>query len=201
VEPVERGREREPDPELAELCRSQHRRLVGLLALYVGDRAIAEDLAQETLVLLHIKWAEVRRMDSPSGWLAGVAINLARSWWRRRSIEQRANRRHQAGRPAAADLPESADVLVVRAAVASLPPRQRSALVLRYYARLSIEQTAEALGCQSGTVKSLTHKAIASLRRNLALDDLDDLRAPPDTDDAGTEDTAENEDAEEANRA
>jgi RNA polymerase sigma-70 factor (sigma-E family) len=173
LEPVVRGREGEPDEALAELCRSQHRRLVGLVALYVGDRAIAEDLAQEALVRLHVKWAEVRRMESPPAWLAAVAVNLARSWWRRRSIEQRANRRHQAGRTPEADLPESADVLVVRAAVASLPPRQRSALVLRYYARLSIEQTADALGCPSGTVKSLTHKAIANLRRELARDDLD----------------------------
>jgi RNA polymerase sigma-70 factor (sigma-E family) len=157
---------------LAELCRAQHRRLVGLLALYVGDRDIAEDLAQETLVQLHVHWPEVRRMDSPPAWLAAVGLNLARSWWRRRSIEQRANRRHQAGRTAEADLPERADVLAVRAAVAGLPHRQRAALVLRYYARLPVDQTAEALGCRAGTVKSLTHKAIANLRRNLALDDL-----------------------------
>lgn len=153
------------DPALAELCQREHVRLVGLLALYVGDRGIAEDLAQEALVRLHQQWASVRSMASPSAWLSVVGMNLARSWWRRRYIEQRANRRHQAGARADAAGPEPADVLAVRAAVAALPSRQRAALVLRYYAGLSVGETATALGCPAGTVKSLTNRAIGGLRR------------------------------------
>jgi RNA polymerase sigma factor (sigma-70 family) len=56
------------------------------------------------------------------------------------------------------------DALAVRAAVAALPPRQRAAVVLRYFADLSVDQTAAVLGCAPGTVKSLTSQAIASLR-------------------------------------
>ena len=152
---------------LATLCRDEYPRLVGLLALYVGSRPLAEDLAQETLIRLHLHWPRVRTMASPHNWLCGVGLNLARSWWRRRYAEQRANRRFQAGRPTSMLTAEPADVLAIRAAVAQLPPRQRAALVLRYYGGLSVAETAEQLGCATGTVKSLTHKAIAGLRSSL----------------------------------
>lgn len=168
-------RELAADPDLAEVCRTEHVRLVGLLALYVGDRAVAEDLAQDTLVRLHQHWPRVRTMDSPHAWISTVALNLARSWWRRRFAERRANRRVGVDgdlRERAAE-PEPAVVLAVRSAVAALPPRQRAALVLRYYAQLSVQETADALGCATGTVKSLTHSAINALR--LALDDVEDM--------------------------
>ena len=67
------------EPELTELCRHEHARLVGLLALYVGDRAIAEELAQEALVRLHQHWPRVRSLASPHAWVSTVALNLARS--------------------------------------------------------------------------------------------------------------------------
>ena len=154
------------DPDLVDLCRREHVRLVGLLALYTGDRPVAEDLAQEALLRLHDRWDQVRAMPSPRAWLSAVAINLARSWWRRRYAEQRAYRRHGAA-PVSEPAAEPADVLAVRRAVAALPLRQRAALVLRYYGGLSLGETAAALRCADGTVKSLTHKAIARLRADL----------------------------------
>lgn len=156
------------DPELAEMCQREHARLVGLLALYVGDRAIAEELAQETLARLHQHWPRVRSLDSPRAWLWTAGLNLAGSWWRRRHATQRAARRAGTARE-----PEPTDVLAVRAAVAALQPRQRSALILRYYAGLSIDETAAALGCAPVTVRSLIHSAINSLR--LTLDVVDDM--------------------------
>jgi RNA polymerase sigma-70 factor (sigma-E family) len=161
----------EIDPTLAEICHREHPRLVGLLALYVGDRPAAEDLAQETFVRLHQHWPRVRTMDAPGAWLTTVGMNLARSWWRRHFAHQRAQRR-LASQPAAASAAEPADVLAVRAAVAALPERQRAALVLRYYAGLSIAETARLLHCAEGTVKSRTHNAIAALRDQLAIDEL-----------------------------
>lgn len=151
------------DPDLAAFCRREHSRLVGLLALYTGNRAVAEELAQEAFIRLYRQWPRIEQMASPQAWLSGVGLNLARSWWRRVYAEQRANRRHNA-RPEHAAASEPADVLAIRAAVATLPRRQRAALVLRYYGGLSVDETAETLGCAPGTVKSLTHKAIASLR-------------------------------------
>ena len=165
----------EVDPALAELCRREHVRLVGLLALYVGDRGIAEDLAQETLVRLHQHWSRVQDMASPRAWISSVGLNLARSWLRRHYAEQRANRK-VGFRPTEGLDPEPADVLAVRAAVAALPGRQRAALVLRYYGGLSVEETAEALGCSTGTVKSHTHRAISALRAKF---DLSEEHADP----------------------
>ena len=163
------------DAEFVEVCRREHARLVGLLALYTGDQGVAEDLAQETLVRLHLHWSRVQTMGSPGGWLATVGLNLARSWWRRRFAEQRAHRRH--GLPVAAAPTDVADVLAVRAAVAALPPRQRAALVLRYYAGLPVAETAAALGCAEGTVKSLTNRAVSNLRTTLR--DLTETEALP----------------------
>jgi RNA polymerase sigma-70 factor (sigma-E family) len=161
----------EVDPVLADLCEREHVRLVGLLALYTGDRAVGEDLAQEALLRLHQHWPRVRHMASAHAWLSSVGLNLARSWWRRRFAEQRAHRRLGRARPDVPD-PEPSDVLAIRSAVAALPPRQRAALVLRYYGGLSVAETAETLGCAEGTVKSLTHKAIAGLRTSV------DVREP-----------------------
>jgi DNA-directed RNA polymerase specialized sigma24 family protein len=63
--------------------------------------------------------------------------------------------------------PDLGDALDVRAALASLPSRQRATLVLRFYCDLNVDQAAKALGCSAGTVKSQTAKALASLRRAL----------------------------------
>lgn len=172
----------EADPELAELCRQEHPRLVGALALYVGDRRIAEELAQEAMIRLCQHWPRVRGLDSPRAWLHGVAMNLARSWWRRWYAERRAIDRH--GIDADRADPDPADAVAVRRAVAGLPIRQRQALVLRYYAALPVREVAAQMRCAEGTVKSLTSHAIDSLR--LQLHDVPrednrhdrDLRAP-----------------------
>lgn len=161
----------EVEPELAALTRELHVRLVGMLTLYVGDRHLAEDLAQETLIRLHEHWPKVRRHPSPTAWASRVALNLAGSWWRRRDAERRAIRKasDQPARPAH----DQADVLAVRQAVRALPRRQRAVVVLRFYQGLSVRETAAAMACPEGTVKSLTSLAIAALRR-----DFDDLNEP-----------------------
>lgn len=158
--------------DVAAFCRREHRRLVGLLALYVGDRAVAEELAQETLVRVCEQWPKVRSMASPSGWASRVALNLASSRWRRLSAERRATVRHGA-EPDLVDDVDTAATLAVRAAVAALPPRQKHALVLRYYADLSVAEVAHAMGCPGGTVRSLLSRATAALRDQAGLLDLD----------------------------
>lgn len=90
-----------------------------------------------------------------------TAFNLARSRFRRLAVERRVHRLS----PVAAGLPDSATAVAVRAAVLALPPRQRAAIVARYYLDLDVASTADLLGCQAGTVKALTHQAVALLRR------------------------------------
>jgi RNA polymerase sigma factor (sigma-70 family) len=165
----------EPTPELVGFCRREHPRLVGMLSLYCGDSDVAEELAQETIACICRDWNKVRRLDAPGAWVHRVAINLANSYYRRKSAERRAKQRlHARIEPMHHD-PDGASKVAVRKAVAELPRRQRTALVLRYYLDLSVRESAEMMGCPEGTVKTLTHKAIASLRRDADLVDLKEV--------------------------
>jgi len=145
-------------------------RLVGSLTLYCGNRATAEDLAQEALIRTWMRWKKVREMNSPEAWTFRTAFNLANSWGRRRQAERRAVRRlEQSGGDFAP--PDPTDVLAVRSAVGALPPRQRAAIVCRYFGGMNVADTATALNTKPGTVKALTSQGIDSLRRAGLIDE------------------------------
>lgn len=151
------------DPgDLAGLCHRLRPQLVGALTLHTGDRAVAEELAQETLVRLWQRWPRVSQLDSPPAWAHRVATNLARSWWRRRAAERRAHQRLGAdrGRPAVTG---ADDVMALREAVAGLPRRQREALVWRHYLHASADEAAAAMGCAPATVRALCRQGLANL--------------------------------------
>lgn len=150
---------------MAAFCQVEHPRLVALLTLHTGDRPVAEELAQDTLVRVHQHWDRVRAMENPAGWTYTVALNLSRSWWRRRHAERRALTR--LGPPEATTREDLHDALVLRDAMASLPVRQRTAVLLRYFADQSIAATAEQMRCAEGTVRSLTAQGVAALRTQL----------------------------------
>ncbi len=155
-------------------CEAEYGRLVGALTVYTGNRDLAQDLAQEALVRACVHWRRVSGMGAPGAWLHRVALNLANSNWARRQGEERAGALVAAERPALAR--DWDDALFVRAAIAVLPVRQRTALVLRYYADLPVRDVAQLMHCRSGTVKALTHQAIASLRQQLGADALEEVR-------------------------
>jgi len=138
-------------------------RLVGSLTLYCGDRQAAEDLAQEALVRVWMKWKKVSRMNSPEAWTYRTAFNLASSWGRRGQAERRAVGR-LAARPGSVATDDPTDALALADALATLAPRQRSAIVCRYCLGLGVDDSAEAMGCRPGTVKALTSQAISRLR-------------------------------------
>lgn len=154
--------------DLVVFCDREYPRLVGALDLYVGDLLVAEELAQEALVRASQRWSRVSQLDSPGGWTHRVAINLANSWFRRRAAERRA--RSRMSDAVVHHDPDGADRAAVRAAVAALPERQRTALVLRYYLDLSAGEVAERLGTTPGAVRASTKRAMASLREQLGPD-------------------------------
>jgi RNA polymerase sigma-70 factor (sigma-E family) len=158
-----------PSRECEDFLRDLHPRLVGGLTLHCGDGALAEELAQETLARVWGRWDTVRSHGSPQAWAWRVALNLSSSWFRRRAAERRATAR-SGPVPDEAPSSDTADRLVVREALADLPPRQRAVLVLRYFDDLGVDDAATAMGCAPGTVKSLTHLAIAGLRQRLGVD-------------------------------
>lgn len=147
----------------------QYPRVEGALVLYTGDRLRAQDLAQETFARVCQHWERVERMAAPGPWVHRVAMNLAHSAHRRRGAERRATDRAIA-RGAGLDLlVAEPDVVVagaLRTALLALPERERAVVVLRFYADLSVEDTASVLGIPSGTVKTTTRRAVAALRES-----------------------------------
>lgn len=137
-------------------------RLVGALSLYCGERDLAEELAQETLVRVCASWPSVRRKDSPTAWAQRVAINLANSQFRRRAVARRVAVRTSGDESTPSD--DTSTRLAVRTAVSALPRRQREALVLRYFADMSVHDAAAVMRCPEATVKTLTRRAIEQLR-------------------------------------
>lgn len=120
-----------------------------------GQHAAAEDLVQETLARLLTVWRRVVAKGEPDAYTYRVMVNLHRRSWQRVLARERPTARlpDRAG-PDAFARTERLDQL--SRALAELPSRQRSAVVLRHYVQLSEAETAAAMGCRVGTVKSLT---------------------------------------------
>lgn len=161
----------------AAFCDQVRTRLVGALTLACGDRDVAEELAQDTLVKVWERWAQVKAMDSREAWVFRTAFNLAHSWGRRTGAERRANRRAGTNERWTSD-DDLAEVVAVRRAVACLPDRQRAVIVTRFYLGYDVAATAALLGCAPGTVKAATHQALENLRRSGLVNDLpEEVRA------------------------
>lgn len=146
---------------LEQFCTDTYPRLVGALSLTVRDRFLAEELAQEALLRACQRWSYVQDLQSPGGWCYRVAVNLGRNVVRRRGAERRASARSR-GAPTPPD-PDVADRLAVREALTGLTPKQRDAVVLRYYLGLSAQETGSMLGLSQVAVRGLTHRALAAL--------------------------------------
>ncbi len=131
-----------------------------------GSHADAEDLTQQTLLQAYVSWGKVSRADQPAAYLRQMLSNAHTSQRRLkgRKLEVLTDAPPE-GRTRRSTGPE--DRMVIWPQVASLPPRQRAVIVLRYYEQLSERETADALGCSAGTVKSTTHRALRALRAAL----------------------------------
>jgi RNA polymerase sigma-70 factor (ECF subfamily) len=137
------------------------------LGVALGDRALAEEATAEAFARAFSRWEQVRIMSSPVGWVYQVALNEARRGFRRRRLEERASRRRGVDR----DVPgpgEPADTDAVRAALAALPDRARTAVALRYFADLPEAEIAALMGVARGTVAATLHQARRQLAEALA---------------------------------
>ena len=111
-----------------------------------------EDLVQDTMFKAFVNWNRVGRLDRPGGWCHRVLINLCRSFWRRRRIEDRFQRRFPT-RPGTTDGP-TPDIVAFWDAVRVLPSRPRLAVALYYAADCSTIEIASLLDVPEGTVRS-----------------------------------------------
>ena len=138
--------------------------------LLTGNRADAEDLVQTALAKTYLAWDRIREREAVDAYVRRILVNTQTSWWRRRRITEYAtDDLPEHGLPAAAEGFALHDALW--SALATLPPRQRAIVVLRYYEDLSEAETARVLGISAGTVKSATSRALATLRNTAGLRD------------------------------
>lgn len=140
--------------------------------LMVGEHALAQDLLQEALTKTYVAWPRLREVANAEAYTRRTITTTAISWRRKRSWHEQP-RDELPDRPVPGTGGEDDDVATrawVWAALQQLPPRQRAAVVLRYYEDLTEAQTAAAMGCAVGTVKSQVSQAIRKLRQELGRD-------------------------------
>ncbi|MBB5939430.1 RNA polymerase sigma-70 factor (sigma-E family) [Streptomyces zagrosensis] len=138
----------------------------------VPDPIEAQDLLQTALVRTYGRWDGIADKSLADAYLRRVMINTRTEWWRARKLdevptEELPDARVEDGTEQHADRELLMDIL------SCLAPKQRSVVVLRHWEQMSTEETAEALGMSTGTVKSTLHRALARLRQELESRDLD----------------------------
>lgn len=139
--------------------------LVATAYLVTADRGLAEDCVQEALTRVHGRWRALQGDGNPEAYARRSVLNAALSWRRRRRIAE-VPLRAAADPPAPADPGARLDAELIRA-LRALPPRMRAVVVLRYVEDRSEAETADLLGCSTGTVKSSGHRGLARLRQHL----------------------------------
>jgi RNA polymerase sigma-70 factor (sigma-E family) len=137
--------------------------------LMVGDAQLAQDLVQEALTKTYVAWPRLRDHSRVEAYTRKAITTTAISWFRKKSWGERTVETMPDGGQAG-----HADDVDQRAwlwqALQELPVRQRAAIVLRYYEDLTEAQTADAMGCAVGTVKSQVSSGLRKLRDRLGAD-------------------------------
>ena len=150
----------EADDAFAAFVAARSRHLLQAAHLLTGDRHRAEDLLQTALTRAYLRWD---RIDEPEGYVRRTMVNAHTDWWRRRPWREQPV--DEVPETPVADGTASYDTRdAVLSALATLSPRQRAVVVLRYYEGLSEAEIAAQLGCSPGTVKSACSRAPERLR-------------------------------------
>jgi RNA polymerase sigma-70 factor (sigma-E family) len=139
---------------------------VRLAALITGDADLAQDIAHDAFLRSVGRFRHLRQPEAFEAYLRRAVVNACTSHFRRRKVEAAYLRGHARG-AVSVDEPDHGRRDELRAALSALPPRQRVAVVLRYYADLSEQQAGEALGCSAAAVRSMVARAMESLRERI----------------------------------
>jgi RNA polymerase sigma-70 factor (sigma-E family) len=141
--------------------------------LLCGDWHQADDLTQMAFVKLHGAWKRVRDRRALDAYVRSTLVRATidesrRPWRREKAVDTVPDQPALSGTGSTVDIAaEVVDSEMVRAALASVPPGQRAVLVLRYFEGLGVAETAAALRCSEGNVKSQTARGLAALRAAL----------------------------------
>jgi len=142
--------------QFAEFYSHSYRRLVAELTLVVGSRSEAEDVAQDTFARAWVRWSRLHDFDQPHAWVRRVGYNAAID--RLRAHHRFLRFRHKLAQPET-QAGVSADWVDLQAALATLSPQQRAALVLTAVAGLTTEEAATHLDVPPATLRSWLHRA------------------------------------------
>ena len=160
--------------EFAEFVAARSTALHRAAYLMVGEVSLAQDLVQEALTKTYVAWPRLRDKGNAEAYTRKAITTTAISWFRRKAWSHELS----SDRPARSRLARATPTRSPRAPgcgrpCMELPVRQRAAIVLRYYEDLTEAQTAEAMGCAVGTVKSQVSAGLSKLRERLGDDDPD----------------------------
>lgn len=147
------------DQGFTEWVAGHQRQLLRSAYLQCGDLQRAEDLVQDALVKVALRWSRLRT-GNPAAYARTIIVRDNISWWRRHRREFATAEPREA--PVRSSDPETA--MVVRGSLARLTPRQRAVVVLRHFDDLTERETADVLGVSVGTVKSTNATALGRLR-------------------------------------
>jgi RNA polymerase sigma-70 factor (sigma-E family) len=136
-----------------------------LAYLLTGDRTLAEDLVQEAFLRFVGRLHHLRDPGAFDGYLRRTIVNLSKDVFRRRAVERTYLERRTAELREGHTDRDVAAYESMRTALLSLPPRQRAAIVLRYYEDLHESEIADVLRCRPATVRSLVARGLEALRR------------------------------------
>jgi len=151
------------DKEFAAYFASRSGAMRGTAYLLCGDWHRAEDLVQSAFVKLYRAWNRVAAHEKLDAYTRRVLVRTFLDENRRGFFHRERPAAEHTDRPAA---PAGGveDRMVLLRALAEVPPRQRAALVLRFWEDQSIDDTAKAMGCSAGTVKSQVARGLAAMR-------------------------------------
>ena len=161
----------ESDEEFREFMRGRWPAMVRLAYGLTGDLGHAEDVAQAAFARAYASWSRVSRTGDPDAYVRRIVINENNSRFRRRRVkESLVDAVPEPAGPRTADTADAlSDSAALLKALRRLGPRQRAVVVLRFWMDMSEAETAAALGCSVGTVKSQASRALAALRGSAEL--------------------------------
>jgi RNA polymerase sigma-70 factor (sigma-E family) len=134
-----------------------------------GDANLAEDAVQDALTTACARWGRVSRADDPEAYVKRMVVNAHISWWRKfRRREAPAADPVRTARAVSDGTAARAESEAIWALCATLPDKQRAAVVLRFYEELSYAEIAQLLHCAEATARSHVHRALAALKTTLS---------------------------------
>jgi RNA polymerase sigma-70 factor (sigma-E family) len=156
----------EDDLGFTDFVSAEQAALLRLAVLLTGDRGTAEDLVQTALMKCYRHWSRITRSGTPSAYVRRVMVTTHTGWRRRLSAtEQVVETLPERPDPSAEHQDDDEEL---RRALRALPPRMRTAVVLRYFEDLSEQRTGELKGCSASTVNTQTARGLERLRASLA---------------------------------